>query len=329
MCVDFNNASSRCLTKSRRIIFLTVLVVMVAANKSEARQLVSTDIPPVLAQDDYTTVIDRGLMFLHMPNPSYHPFNFLFLDYLARKFDLGDDYLYENMYRFHKFRSDYEVLMLRLAFGLLLPHLEPDMKSLALTQPGADRLMMNAIYCGRQTPALDIRDVIAEQAQREGYDLIVAVLAFQWGLEQGCFASDEKTEALRDELAAQLVDMIYGEPDVTAAMLEGVALLLYLGETHMLLPQWIEAIVRAQQEDGGWSVLGPKAAQPSEHYPTLRALWVLLEAQFPFAKSIPFARTPLDVPQSDVRIEALFDAVARPTPLSDDPDAGLADNAQP
>ncbi len=267
------------------------------------------------ALDDYTANIDKALEFLREPGPSHHPFNLIFLDYLARKFDLGDDWRCERMYRYHKFVDDYEVAMYRMTLRLLDPRLEADPELMTALSSGTDKLMAQTICCDKTPLPEDFAAVLQSHVDAGGYDLIVAALTFTWAVERGCLQATPTIDALRKGMLDRLEAMVDGEPGATAAMMEGIALLFLLKASERVKPEWVQTAARAQQEDGGWAVLGPGVDRPSAQYPTLRALWVLLEAQFPFAEDIPFARLKPEDIDNAPSIQEIADAIELPSTL--------------
>jgi hypothetical protein len=70
--------------------------------------------------------------------------------------------------------------------------------------------------------------------------------------------------------------------------IEAVAMLYYIGAGDMVRKEWIEEMVRIQNDDGGWS-RNPYQKRSDPHT-TAVALWVLLEHLPAGAKRTPWIR---------------------------------------
>jgi hypothetical protein len=127
-----------------------------------------------------------------------------------------------------------------------------------------------------------------------GYALTQSVLATEWSVENGCVTRAE-IQALRAEQIAWLVTLVQRREElsdefdaITDIWLEAVAMLYYVGASNTVRPEWLEEIVRIQNDDGGWS--RSPAERRSDPHATTLALWVLLEHLTPNAPRAPWIR---------------------------------------
>ncbi|MCP3983784.1 MAG: hypothetical protein GY723_05310 [bacterium] len=144
-----------------------------------------------------------------------------------------------------------------------------------------DRMTASALHCDRIALPDGWVDVLRTASGLGAYALTHAVVATRWTLENGClsemeliplhFEQVELLEALIEER-----EVLNSRHDVaTDIWIEALAMLYYLGEGDRVRPEWIEALLAAQREDGGWPN-HPRA--PTSHpHPSALALWVLLE----------------------------------------------------
>ena len=142
-----------------------------------------------------------------------------------------------------------------------------------------DGFTFAALHCRTVPLADDYPQRIAHWLDPKGgnYDPPHAALALQWAIEQGCLdPSEEPIAHLRAVAIEQLVHFADGVP--RDQPIEAVAMLGYLGARDRVERRWLDAIVAAQHEDGGW---GDQPGEPSNDHTTILALWVLLEQTHP------------------------------------------------
>ena len=84
-------------------------------------------------------------------------------------------------------------------------------------------------------------------------------------------AMQNAINALRTQTLTQLLAVGAGVPRDQPVL--ALAMLDYLGEGRCIRSEWIDALVRAQHDDGGWS---DEADQPSNDHTTTLAVWVRL-----------------------------------------------------
>ena len=142
------------------------------------------------------------------------------------------------------------------------------------TGEGTDALTVLALHCRSHRLPADYPQRIAQRLDPTvpGYDPPLAALALQWAVEQRCLdLGSAPVAALRTQALTQLLAVGAGVPRDQPIL--ALAMLDYLGEGHCIRAEWIDAVVKAQRDDGGWS---DGADQPSNDHTTTLALWVLL-----------------------------------------------------
>ena len=142
------------------------------------------------------------------------------------------------------------------------------------TGTGIDALTALALHCRSNGLPTDYPLRIAQglDPAAAGSDPPLAAMALQWAVEQGCLdRGSDAIRALRTQALTQLLAVGEGVPRDQPVL--ALAMLDYLGEGRCIRSEWIDALVRAQRDDGGWS---DGADQPSNDHTTTLALWVLL-----------------------------------------------------
>lgn len=153
-----------------------------------------------------------------------------------------------------------------------------------------DRMTASALHCDRIPLPEGWRDVLGQATGIGGYALTHAALAGQWTVENGCRSAIELA-ALQQRQVDALAALVDGRDARVAKIrnsidlrIEAIVMLYYLGARDRVDPIWIDHVLEAQNEDGGWP-LGPTAVASDPHASAL-ALWVLLENLQPDAPAI-------------------------------------------
>lgn len=144
-----------------------------------------------------------------------------------------------------------------------------------------DRTTARALHCDRIPLPGDWIEVLRKGSLAGGYALTRSVLATEWSVENGC-RSRQDVAALRADQIAWLVTFVSRRHElseefeaITDMWIEAVAMLHYIGAGDMVRREWVEELVRIQNDDGGWS-RNPYQSRSDPHTTAL-ALWVLLE----------------------------------------------------
>lgn len=250
---------------------------------------------------DLSGAIRRGEAYLRTRQEQIDPTLLLVLDFLARRYDVG--WMDEAAARVRTAGAPTPCAggeagcerppVLASIRRLVDPSVRvtaAELQALAET-PGntLDSFTFRALHCRTVPLSGDYPQHIAAwlDPSRDFHDPPHAALALQWAIEQGCLdAAAAPIARLREQAIEQLVRVADGVP--RDQPIEAVAMLGYLGARDRVQRGWLETIVAAQREDGGW---GEAADQPSNDHTTILALWVLLEQTRP-ARAVPWVPPP-------------------------------------
>jgi len=207
------------------------------------------------------------------------PFAFILSDALYRRFAVGT--LSASSRRFAEFRTAHpEVAWIDVFRRLIDPEQKarPEwLDSAAGGVRGLDRLTVLALYCDQAPPPADYTALLEKGRAEGGYALTHAALALIWLRENGCrvVEADFEKRVIRETAA-----LVRADAAVSDLELEAAAMVARLGEARLLPHRFLEEVIAAQHEDGGWAEDSGKAG-PADWHPTLLALWLLLEIEQP------------------------------------------------
>ncbi len=249
--------------------------------------------PRPFKSSPYAEQIDKALAYMAFKNrDANRQVPLVILDYLQRRYGLHQRYS----------------LSVQLA-----PHLTQaadmsvDERFLRLTQPGHhidrevieaeeshQRLLLRALYCCDYPMEEEILNDFDVMLKVDNDIMFVSVgVAYLWLQHNGCASGDTKYIRIRDEIAVKLRAML--RRGGASAELSHMALcILYgLGHGKMVEEDWIDALAKTQNEDGGWSTRHyPEQEVPSDGNATIHALWALLEHALPDAPQVPLLPRP-------------------------------------
>ena len=142
----------------------------------------------------------------------------------------------------------------------------------ALTQP-SDRLLVSALYCDRLGLPASFADWLDKAAKLGGYYLPHVLLTLVWVKENGVELA--LPDGFIDDIYAANAAICNNNPmEVSDLKLEAGAFLCLAGQGPMVDARFIESIVLAQNDDGGW---GPRDAQGnSDWHASILGLLLLL-----------------------------------------------------
>jgi hypothetical protein len=156
--------------------------------------------------------------------------------------------------------------------------------------------MAAGLYCDTRTlgPA-DLANW-SQLISEGGYEATHVVLAWSWVRELGCSTPevDAVGERATDRVLEEFNERMRTRPLVDAIddlFLEQGAMLTLVGRADAIPASWFDAVVEAQQDDGGWTyesrVAQPGA--PSNWHATFLALWALHGAGRPATEPMVLA----------------------------------------
>lgn len=142
--------------------------------------------------------------------------------------------------------------------------------------------MTLALYCDRTPVASTFVNDLADLVRAsEGPQLSTIAFAVVWFGELGCEAPDLTpiVDGLTTRASTELGALNEEPAEVNEPSLSLSATLVVLGRADLLSPAWVEAVVGAQREDGGWGQ--DSAASSSSPLTTSLALLTLAGASGP------------------------------------------------
>jgi len=144
-----------------------------------------------------------------------------------------------------------------------------------------DRITATALYCDQVGLPSDWIQVLRRASLAGAYALTHAVVAAQWTLENDCLSGIALAK-LQLEQTLLLEDLLQDRTALDARhelsldiWIEALAMLYYSGAGERVRPEWIDALLATQRDDGGWP--NHPDRERSAPHPTALALWVLLE----------------------------------------------------
>ena len=116
---------------------------------------------------------------------------------------------------------------------------------------------------------------------------------FAWVLYRNTYGRSPSLDARIRHLAERVAGEAFVDFRVTDQYLQRVAFLLYAGHPDLVRPRWVERVLAAQQNDGGWTWAWygwePQVFHfriPEEHstaHPTAQGLWIVHMLEYRYA----------------------------------------------
>ncbi len=241
--------------------------------------------PRPYAESPYARQIDQGLAYLlHGKPPGDQWGRLLLLDFFRRKFGLHQRYALVTTYAPY-LRGAYGEDSGNHAFKRLFdPQHTLTLEEIEAAQD-VERPLLRALFCDKYPLADSFFDEISIIMESDVQFLhVLACIAYIMLRDNGCAAGDERVARLRDLAAARLRRLAMADIPNKGLKFNAVALLYGMGFSNLVEEDWIENIVGAQNEDGGWpSHKFADGDAGSEGAATAHALWALLEHALPDA----------------------------------------------
>lgn len=157
-------------------------------------------------------------------------------------------------------------------------------------QTSTPRVMLSALYCDER-PITD-EDLRSWNSDTDlgGYEATHVLLAWSWARALGCTnqAVDRAGQRAVEKVRAEFRDFVGPDPQPDAVndlSIEQAAFLALVGDYEVLTQPWIDAVLAAQQGDGGWASDPRDASGPgtSDWHATALAIWMLSASTGPGA----------------------------------------------
>jgi hypothetical protein len=143
---------------------------------------------------------------------------------------------------------------------------------------GVDHLVIPALYCNTQALPDDYPEMLNTAVILGDYQLTHTLLALIFIQENGY--SLQLPDGFVENVYQANAQLINDDQTVTDKELEAAAFLYLAGQGARVNNSFIEKVLTAQKNDGGWTITGNKADNSNWH-PTILALLLLLHVQYP------------------------------------------------
>lgn len=144
-------------------------------------------------------------------------------------------------------------------------------------------ILLGGLYCDSRPLTDDDLALWREESQKGGYDATHVLLAWSWARDIGCEVdgADSVIAETADIVRSEFLARYGGDPapaDIDDLGLEQAVFLEIAGQEGVMTSSWIEAVLGAQQPDGGWALAVEVGRGPAESHwhATVLALWALL-----------------------------------------------------
>jgi hypothetical protein len=214
---------------------------------------------------------------------SREPYALLWLDVIHRRF--GIPAFADALQRYDQELAEcpQEAPLLRV-FRRIADHDNPlQDEDLQAVSADTDHITVPALYCDRLGLPANYPAMLEEAAIRGGYLLTHVLLACIWIQENGCEAP--LTNSFIENIYRANAALISDDSVVEDLELEAAAFLYLAGQGALVDAAFVERVIAAQNDNGGWP-LYPDRPGDSDWHPTILGLLLLLHVEFP-ADSYP------------------------------------------
>lgn len=234
---------------------------------------------------DLELPIKKAISFLELSN---EPHALLWVDVIHRRFGIED--FADSLQRYDQVLNELPGEQLQLhVFRRIADYDNPIQQRDLDRFVGLDSIVVPALYCDRFGISDDYTDLLENNVSFGEYELTHVLLAVIWMQENGCEVplSDSSIKNLYRANAA----LINNDSVVEDLELEAAAFLYLAGQEGLVKDFFIERVITAQNDDGGWSISGDSQDNSGWH-PTVLGLLLLLHVEFPL-NSYPPILSPL------------------------------------
>jgi hypothetical protein len=232
--------------------------------------------PPKTLQDAVTSAINFF-------EGSREPYALLWLDAMYRRFGIVS--FADALQRYDEVLAENppDAPLLRV-FRRIADHDNPlDDWDLQAVDVDVDRITVPALYCDRLGLSANYPAMLEQEAHQGGYLLTHVLLALVWIQENGCAAS-LSSDFIEDVYHAT-AKLIGDDSAVEDLELEAAAFLYLAGQGALVNNAFVDHVIAAQHDDGGWAQYLDKPDE-SDWHSTILGLFLLLHVEYP-AESYP------------------------------------------
>lgn len=266
------------------ILLLTAGAVVWQPRKTDCKKPVSDN----NKQFCYKKSVSRGLSYLNNNAGQVSPLQWLIVEYLDRKFNLGPTYSFANRHVVVPTEEidaeDFKIFK-RIA--------EPDQLIDKLPYDKAApirKMMMAAAHCDHIPLPLGYDQLLEQNLELGGYNMTHVSFSLERMHENRCSLSEGQDKELRESVATKMAELSRKSDINDELRYEAVAFLINMGRRELVTSDVVDKIVAEQQADGGWKISSDKPS--SSDHATVLAVWALLEYSQPGAPKVPVIRRP-------------------------------------
>lgn len=221
------------------------------------------------------TAVEKAVGFFEDSN---EPYALLWMDVMYRRFAITQ--FSDALERYDQLISaePENVALLRIFRRIADPNNVLQTEDLDSVYSEVDELVIPALYCNQEPLPDDYVEMLENAVAVGDYQLTHTLLALVFVQENGYSLS--LPEGFVESVYSSNAQLIDDDQTVTDIELEA-ATFLYLAEQNELVSDsFVEEVILAQKDDGGWTISGNKTDQSNWH-PTILALLLLLHEQNP------------------------------------------------
>lgn len=236
--------------------------------------LIATLLHPAGQPNTLQSAIEKAIGYL---KDSREPYALLWLDVMHRRFGISE--FADALQRYdQELAAHPEQAPLLRVFRRIADYNNPLQTEDLNVVFGFDRITVPALYCDRLGLPANYSAILIEAANSGGYWLTHVLLACIWVKENDCEVP--LPEGFLEGIYNAAASLIGNDPVIDDLELEAAALLFLAGQGILVKDAFIEQVIAAQNDDGGWS-LYHDGTNDSHWHPTMLALLILLHVKYP------------------------------------------------
>jgi len=221
------------------------------------------------------------------------PYAMLMLDVVYRRFGIeafaNASQIFDEELAVAEVERPYEARLLRVFRRIIDYNNQLQNGDLEAVSADIDLITVPALYCDRNGLSANYPEFLDEALVRGDYLLPHVLLAWIWVQENSY--EWPKPESFIGNVINSVAALSGEDSPVDDLNLEAAAFLCLAGQQASITNAFVERVLAAQNNDGGWSYLGEEAGD-SDWHPTILALLLLLHLKHPSNFHPPMLATP-------------------------------------